>query len=520
MVVIDAENLSFRYDSDEPPAVDSVDIAIEEGECVLICGPSGCGKTTLATCLTGIVPNLRRKGEMSGEVRIDGQPTVEFSKTELARRVDAVFEDPDTQIIGLSVKEDIAFGCENLEQDESEIQSKVAELLDRLGLAEYSRKDPRHLSGGEKQRLAVAAAVATEPDVLLMDEPVSQLDPAGSEVVVEMMRQQKARGTTMLLPGRKLGRAMQVVDRVVALRNGTVVADVGPREFLRDEELLADLGMWFPEIGARGRDAATEAAGETTYTLEVRDLWYSYASDGGPGTGAEWALRDVSLGIPEGEVVGLVGHNGSGKTTLSKHLNGLYTPNHGTILFRGRDVTGESTTELASEVGYVFQNPDTQLFTTTVRKEVGYGPRNLGYDDVDGRVEHALEQVDLDHLVDGRTSDLSRGEKQRVAIASVLALDPEVLVLDEPSSGIDYRTFWEIMSGLVENFLSSRRSLVLISHDANVVRHWADRVIEMSDGEKNRQATASEIPRHDHWGGDPTSPEELLATSPSTGERG
>jgi len=509
--VIEATELSFSYDEDH--VIDSLDLAIETGECVLICGPSGCGKTTLATCLSGIIPNLNRQGEMDGEVELDGTRTTDISKIELARKVDAVFEDPETQIIGLSVEEDVAFGCENLAMDEERIRRNVEDMLEQLGLTGYRDQDPRHLSGGEKQRLAIAAAIAKDPDLLMMDEPVSQLDPEGSEVVLDMIRRQKKRGKTILLLERKLDRAMRIADRVIALDEGTIVADTTPEQFLRDDQLMEELGMWFPENHSVDRYAPTSGTDESEYNLKAEDLWFSYISDGDTETDTDWALQEVSLEIPMGKVVGLVGHNGSGKTTLSKHLNRLYTPNHGKIWFRGEEITDKTTAEIADKVGYVFQNPDSQIFTTTVRKEVEYGPNNLGYSDVDDRVERALAQVNFDHLIDERTSKLSRGQKQRVAIASMLSLEPEVLILDEPSSGIDYRMFWEIMSEIVGNFLTPERSLVIISHDSNVVRQWADQVVEMKDGRKVRQVSSSEIPKDDHWGGELGTPADLLGES-------
>jgi energy-coupling factor transport system ATP-binding protein len=447
---------------------------------------------------------------MAGTVTIDGRRTDTLSKTDLARRVDAVLEDPDTQIIGLSVEEDIAFGCENLAMEPDVIRTRVERMLDRFDLAAYRDRDPRHLSGGEKQRLALASAIATEPRILMLDEPVSQLDPAGSTIALDVIAEQKRQGTTIVLLARKLGRAMQLADRVVALEDAQVVVDTTPEAFLDDRATMEELGMWFP-AGSPSSLASSSSSQRPEPNLELRNVWHSYDSNGPKDADVTWALEDVSLTIPKGRVVGLVGHNGSGKTTLAKQLNRLYTPNDGTVAFRGTDITGESSTDVAGEIGYVFQNPDTQLFTTTVRKEVSYGPENMGYDDVEERVERALDQVSLGHLVDGRIGTLSRGQKQRVAIASVLALEPEVLILDEPSSGIDYRMFWEIMGELVDNYLTPDRSLVVISHDANVVRQWADVVIEMDDGRVVRQVATGEIPDGDHWGGNVSSPAELAA---------
>jgi energy-coupling factor transport system ATP-binding protein len=514
--VIEASDVSFGYG--DGPVIDSIDVSVTDGECVLLCGPSGCGKTTLAKCLCGIVPNLNRQGEMDGEVRLHGTASTALSKTELAERVGAVFDDPETQIIGLSVEEDVAFGCENLGVDEETTRRRVERTLDLLDLSEYRDRDPRHLSGGEKQRLAIASAIAKDPDVLLLDEPLSQLDPSGSDTALGMIRRQKERGKTILLLARKLGPEIRLADRVVALEGGETVVDTTPEQFLDDARLVEDLGMWFPEGETGRRRTTADGEARTGPVLEVEDLWYSYVSDAGRGGDAEWALRDVSLRIPGDRVVALVGHNGSGKTTLSKHLNGLYSPNHGTVRFRGDDVTGRNSTAVAGDVGYVFQNPDTQIFTTTVRKEVRYGPENLGYDDVEDRVRRALRQVDLGDRVDERTSKLSRGEKQRVAIASVLAVDPDVLILDEPSGGIDYGTFWGIMAELTGEFLTPDRSIVLISHDARVVRRWADEVVELADGQVVRGVDESDPPEDDHWRGDPTPPVDLAgsAARPST----
>lgn len=505
--MIEANNIGFSYQGES--VIDSIDLSIDRGECVLIAGPSGCGKTTLGKCLSGIIPVLNDHGQMDGDLLIDDRSSRKFSKIELSERVDAVFDDPDTQIIGLSAEEDVAFGCENLGVNVEKIQRTVESVLKKLDLIKYRTRDPRHMSGGEKQRLAIASAIAKEPEILMLDEPLSQLDPTGSQTVLEMIQTQKQRGTTIILLGRKLGREIQIADRVIALEDGSKRIDTAPKQFLNNTQLVEELGMWFPENQPRHHDMRNHAEVSRENILEINDLWYSYVSNKNIHEETDWALKDVSLEIPEGTVVGLIGHNGSGKTTLSKQFNGLYSPNHGKIWFRDKEITDQHSSSLAGKIGYVFQNPNTQLFTTTVRKEIRYGPENLGYDNIDTYVENALKQVNLEDRIDARISELSRGEKQRVAIASTLALDPEVLILDEPSGGVDYGTFWKLMGELTESFLSPKHSLILISHDPNIVYHWADEVIEMEDGQVLRRSNASNLAQNEQWDSEFTSISEI-----------
>jgi len=517
--MIMANGLSYSYD--DTTVFNELNLTIDDGECILIVGPSGSGKTTLSQCLSGIIPHLCNPGDRGGTVEINGKRIEAYTIKELAVTVDAVFENPETQVIGLSVEGDTAFGLENQGVPPSKIRAKVDELLNQLEISEYRESDPRHLSGGEKQRVAIASALATDPEILVLDEPVSQLDPDGKQIVLDILAREKAKGKTILVQERKLGESIQIADRVVAIDDGEIKADVDPKTFVHDESLLQNLGMWFPTHTFA--DKHVDTGENRSHNLKVENLWYSYQTDDKPENAegeVPWALRDVSLEVMQGEIIGLVGHNGSGKTTLSKQFNKLLEPNHGSIWFREKELIKSKTSEVAGDIGYVFQNPDAQIFTTNVRDEVAYGPENLGYSNIEKRVDDALSKVALDDMSSERTSRLTRGQKQRLAIASVLSLEPDVLILDEPSSGLDYQTFWDLMTELVDNYVSDTRSIILISHDANIVRKWADRIVELDGGEVIRNKNTAEIDNDDYWSGRVNLPSDTLnrASKPHVGE--
>ncbi len=458
-----------------------VSVTVEPGTCVLLAGSDPDATVALGKALTGIIPRVERPDRYGGTVRHDGTPVADLSKTTFARQVGAVLANPATQIVELTVADELGFAPANLGIDRPEIDRRVTDALDRLGLDGLRDADPRDLSGGETRRVATAAALATAPDVALLCEPTFNVDPEGSRIIEEVITELCDRGTTVLLTETKLDAAANVADRALVLQDGRLTHDLGADAFLARQELLTDLGLVPPRIPAGGTRSShsgkwdgPDAATDRPANLTVSDLRFGY--------GPEPVLRDVSLEVRPGETLALVGPNGSGKTTLAKQLNGLLTPERGTIRFRGTDITATPAADLASDIGYVFQNPDTQLFATTVREEVAYGPENIGVDDVQRRVTTALEAVGLADRAGDSIGQLSRGAKQRVTIASVLALEPAVVILDEPASGLDYRRFWEIMATITAEFQDAETSVVLVSHDDAIVDRWADRVVALEDG--------------------------------------
>lgn len=500
--------VTFTYRGQSRPALVDVDLGLRPGEFTVVLGASGAGKSTLCYCLNGLVPHFFR-GEMRGEVRIDGVSTRRRRVCEWAEDVGFVFQDFEGQLFSTSVALEVAFGPESFCVPAAELRRRVAEALEAVGLAGYEDREPASLSGGQKQRLAVAAALAQQPRLLVMDEPITDLDPVGKQEVLAVARRLRAGDVTVLVAEHEVEQAL-TADRVVVLREGRVVADGPPDQVLTRAAWLEGMGVQppgaalllerlglRPELDERAAVEALTAAGwcvepealerlrqrdaerASRYgpvILEVRDLEHRYP-------GGRTALRGVNLTVRAGEFVAVVGPNGSGKTTLVKHLAGLLRPTAGEVRVAGSSVAQRSLRELSRTVGYVFQNPDHQLFAETVFDEVAFGLRNQGLSEreVRTRVAEALAAVGLE----GREGDdpfrMTRGERQRVAVASVLALRPPVLILDEPTTGLDHLER-ERMMDLVQRLNDAGHTVIMVTHAMDVVARYAHRTVVVQDG--------------------------------------
>ncbi len=476
------EATDVGVETDGSPRFTELSVSIPDGSCVLLTGEDPKATLALGLTLVGVIPKLRRVDRFTGAVEIDSRNTRRLSGTNLAERIGVVFPNPATQLVGLTVDEDVRLAPENLGLSSATIEERVSAVTARLKIADLRSADPKDLSGGEKRRVAFAAAMAKDPDIFLVAEPTFNLDPDASAIIRDTIADLRSQGKTVLLTQSKLDETAELADRALVLRDGRLAHDLPGAAFRSDRALQSALGL-VPPTSANPpvRDAPTPpgaAIGPTTSgkspNLSVENLHFSYGS--GP------VLQGLDVQIDRGETLALVGANGSGKTTLAKQLNGLLLPDSGSIEFRGTDVTETPAAELASDIGYVFQEPDTQLYAPTVREEVAFGPSNLGVDSVEKRVAQSLSIVGLEGRRSASVGALSRGEKQRLAIASVLALDPTVLILDEPSTGLDYREFWAIMEAIESAFMGGDRSLVVVSHDWAIVDTWTDRTLAIRNG--------------------------------------
>lgn len=506
---IRTSGLRFTYRGAEQPALDGIDLSIEPGEFVVLLGPSGAGKSTFCYTLNGLVPQFQR-GDLEGEVEILGQPVQGRKVSSLAGIVGLVFQDFESQLFSTNVELEVAFAPENFAVSRDEMVGRVRECLATVGLTGLEKREPATLSGGQKQRLAIASVLSMEPRVLVMDEPTTDLDPLGKEAVFTIARRLREQGLTLLVAEHETEEAA-AADRVVVLEHGQVVAQGSPAQVLTRPEWLEQLGV--QPLGAAqltvqldlppaltvdeavatlraagyrvdpGALAELEAADASRLSavgepvIEVLNLEHRYP-------GGVVALQGANLTVRRGEFVAIVGQNGCGKTTLVKHFNGLLTPTAGAVRVAGTPTTGQSVLQLGRRVGYVFQNPDHQIFAETLAREVAFGPENHGVapDEVALRVREALAAVGLEGREEEDPFTLTKGERQRLAVASVLATRPDLIILDEPTTGLDYREQRRMME-LVRRLNAAGHTIICVTHTMWVVAEYAHRTVVVKDGQ-------------------------------------
>ncbi|AKX96098.1 ABC transporter ATP-binding protein [Neomoorella thermoacetica] len=511
MSLIEIRNLEFTYKGGTQPALKGIDLDINPGEFIVIMGHSGAGKSTLCLTLNGLVPNLK-KGAFKGEVKIKGTPTAGHKVSHFARTVVLVFQDFETQLFSTSVELEVAFGPENFNVPPEEIKERVREALQKVRLTGFENRQPANLSGGQKQRLAIASVLSIQPEIICMDEPTTDLDPVGKYEVFSIasaLRQEKH--MSMIIVEHEVEEALEA-DRIILMKEGTILAQGTPREILSQSDLLAgcavkplDMAELFGRLGFKelpltveeGLEAwrraglalnqeryrsmvkAQQAAREGKYgepIIEVKGLRHSYDKD-------FEALKGIDLTIRQGEFVAILGQNGSGKTTLVKHFNGLLRPTAGEVVVAGMDTRAESIDKFGRVVGYVFQNPDHQIFAGTVKEEVAYGPKLYGVPpaEIEERVRDALQAVELAGLEEEDPFSLTKGQRQRVAVASILAAKPRVIILDEPTTGLDYKEQRGMME-LVRRLNDMGHTIIMVTHSMWVTAEYAHRVIVVKDG--------------------------------------
>ncbi|HVA39959.1 MAG TPA: energy-coupling factor transporter ATPase [Candidatus Binataceae bacterium] len=512
------DDVTFTYAGGDRAALSHVTFALGAGEMIGVMGASGAGKSTLVKCLNRIVPAFE-DGAFSGVVRIGGRVLGDERVCDAAPIVGMVFQDFEAQLFSTNAAHEIAFAMEQVGMPREEIAARIAPALAAVGLIGFDDRDPTSLSGGEKQRLAIAAVLALRPAVVALDEPTTDLDPEGKAEVFALIRRMRSDGLSLVVIEHE-AEELRGCDRIVILREGEIIVHGAPAEVMTRLDLLEDCGVHPPDLNrvlsllgiaahaasideaealirarytnlpARGASidsggapaladplaAPTDDRASAPPIVAVRDLSFAYPY--GPRV-----LDGVSLTIAAGEFVAIIGQNGSGKTTLAKHLVGLLAPAAGTIMIDGRDRAALRPAETAATVGYVFQNPDHQIFAATVADEVAFGPRNFGLDaaEIARRSDEVLRAVNLDTLGDRDPFLLSKGERQRLAVASVLALRPRMLILDEPTTGLDYREQRRMMA-LVGDLNRAGIAIVMITHTPWLVAEYARRVVLMRHG--------------------------------------
>ena len=493
--MITVRDLSWQYEPlvDGGKPVDSlkhVSFDIKSGSFVGVIGPTGAGKSTLCMALAGIIPNLA-DGTMTGLVEVNGMNTSRHSVSALSERIGYVQQDPEAQLFCASVEDEIAFPLENRGIAPDIIDKQIDVMLDLVGMTGYRTRVPTSLSGGQMQRVAIAAALAAEPDVLILDEPTAALDPEGKQEVFDVLeRIRQTRSMTVIMAEQDTEHIAYWADQVLFMVNGELVRNGDASLFVREKGLLESSGVQvaddpLPQVKAvqqgkkHKKDKKNQPERSKDVVISLDHVSYQYERGGN----ASKALDDVTFDIERGSFIGLIGRNGSGKTTLAKHLNGLIRPTQGTVTVDGLDASKHSVGEMAAHVGFVFQNPDHQIFCSTTTEEIAFGPTALGLDGatVFKRVDEMLTLFDLHRYEDVSPATLGYGERRAVALSSVLAMRTPILVLDEPTAGLDHRLAARFL-GTIEKLNQRGVTIVMISHDMRAVYRYCTHVLELEDG--------------------------------------
>ena len=518
--VIEFKDYSFKYRSQVEPTLQDINLSIYPGEKVLIAGPSGSGKSTLAHCINGLVP-FSFTGESTGSLKIKGQDPKELGIFGLSKLVGTVLQDTDGQFIGLTVAEDIAFSMENDCISQQEMFDRVDKVAETVDLTEFLDHAPNALSGGQKQRVSMAGVIVDDVDILLFDEPLANLDPATGKRAIDLIdRIHKEKKTTILIIEHRLEDVLyRDVDRIIVVGDGRIVADVRPAELLAGEILKeqgireplyitalkyagcqineADLPQHIETMNLSpyrenvqnwyGKVKLTKKIQDREPALEIKDLSFAYT----PG---QPVLSHIDFSIAKGEMVALVGKNGAGKSTLASLICGFMEPNEGSIYLNGEDLSGYSIKERGEKIGLVMQSPNQMISKPMIFDETALGLRVRGVpeEEVKERVYETLKICGLYPFRNWPVSALSFGQKKRVTIASILVMNPEVLILDEPTAGQDFRHYTEIMEFLRKIHEELGITIIMITHDMHLMLEYTDRAIVIADG----KMLADDTPAH------------------------
>ena len=525
--MIEFKDFGFKYNAQEDYTLRDINLKINPGEKILIAGPSGCGKSTMIHCLNGLIP-FSLEGERQGTLTIDGKDTWDMSIFELSKKVGTVLQDQDSQFIGLTVAEDLAFALENDAVGEPELHDRVKEIADVVNIGSHLLHSPQELSGGQKQRVSLGGVMVDNVGVLLFDEPLANLDPETGKKAIELIDDiHKRTGDTIIIVEHRLEDVLwRPVDRVILMDKGRIVSDSTPDELLSGDLLkitgvreplyvtaLKYAGVEItPEMKASSLDtivlteeqknkvrewfnrAEKETVGRPKESiLEIRDLNFTYRSDRSDAEDHH-ALIDIDFDLYKGEMMAVVGRNGAGKSTFSKVICGFENPDSGSMIMNGNDLSELSIKERADHIGYIMQNPNQMISKTMIFDEVAMGLRNSNVpeDEVNERVNDTLKVCGLWPFRNWPISALSYGQKKRVTIAAIMSMKPEIMILDEPTAGQDYRHYTEIMEFLRKlNELGT--TVILITHDMHLMLEYAERSVVFSDGRIIACDTAANI---------------------------
>lgn len=482
MACIEIENLRFTYPSREIPTLHGITTRVLRGAFVLLTGPTGCGKSTLLRTLNGLIPHASA-GTLTGTVHLNGKDIATQPLATTCQQVSLLFQNPDDQLFCTLVEDEIAFGLENLGFPPEEIQERITIALEQVGLSGFESRQVSSLSGGERQRVALAAICAMRPQVLLLDEPTSHLDPQGTRDILRIVKKlNSAQGITVVLATHRTKEVAPLCNHVWLMENGRICLDLPKADAFQDATPYQRLGVQVPVDASPNaptpslKRASNVERQETL--LNIQNLHFRY-----PNTDTD-AVCDISCEVPRGEVLAIMGANGSGKTTLIHLIAGLLRPSTGEMAIDGKSCARVKLHQLAGKVGIVFQNPDLLLQAETVRDEVAFGPKNLKFPKkiLEERVDRTLTRFDLQNLSSEAPYALSRGQRQRTAVAATFALYPDLFLLDEPTTGQDAQHLYQLMDELCNEIRHAHKTLIFATHDTDLTLKYADRILLLHDG--------------------------------------
>ena len=465
---ISFDRFSYTYPSGENPALSDITLEIKKGECILVNGTTGAGKTTFCLAAAGIISH-EYEGRRKGHIRIFGRDVSDYKDMgDIGRRIGVVFDDADAQLIFTTVEEEVLSGLENRGLSSVDVKERLERIMKITDIKKLRYRAPHTLSGGQKQRVSLAATLASGTECLILDEATAELDTSATSVIISVLKRLKEEENKTIIVVEQKPREMEAIaDRVVLIDSGKITSVLSAQEYFscykeEDERHVGD-------------DLSCETPVGAEPVIAIKNLVHDYGEHKG--------LDDVSLTIMPGELIAIIGENGSGKTTLSKHLNGLLKPTSGEVIVCGLNTKDSTVTELARHSGLVFQNPDTMLFEDTVEKEILFGLNNVGKGTGNDSeyIAEILDEVGLYGRAQTFPRSMSRGERQRLAIACVIAMKPEIIILDEPTTGLDFVESKRIMS-ILEKLSSQGHTVIMVSHDMKIVKNHARRIITMAEG--------------------------------------
>ena len=484
--ILQVEHLSFRYRDRYGAAIHDLSFTAKKGQLLLLAGASGCGKTTLIRCINGLIPRSY-KGEMEGRVIVGGQDNHGMSLARISQIVGTVLQDPERQILGIKVINEVAFGLENMALSRKEIIQRADEALNFLNIYNLRDRETFNLSGGEKQKVALAGVLAMRPSILLLDEPLASLDPASALETLSMVRHLVDEGLTVLMVEHRVEDVLRINPDVVMYMSEGEIRYQGEAAGLLNSVDYHEVKLPAKVVALRAASDPKPAdilfrpavlgigSADDTPLVRFDQVSFGYDAD-------REVLHGINLEINRGDVIAVLGPNGAGKTTFVKHAIGLLKPKSGNVYVNDKDTRTASVAEIASTLGYVFQSPSHMLFAPTVKEELAFGPRNLKHspENIALQVEDALRVVNLTDKVNDAPLSLSFGQQKRVSIAAILAMRSKILVMDEPTAGQDYKNYMGFMDAIIK--IPSFEAILFITHDVDMAVIYANRIILIADG--------------------------------------